>query len=73
MKQIERCVQITEWKYQCSEGLNFWFFYHSNCHGAYAADALNVSRMNAKTRWETTNNEGNRDVLSNIQKVKETH
>ena len=49
MTQLEHCVKLTEIKYPREDGYKVvWVFDHSSCHGAYAEDALNASKMNAK-------------------------
>ena len=49
MAQIEHAATIAEIKYPRDEGSRLvWIFDHSSCHGAYADDALNANRMNAK-------------------------
>ena len=49
MAQIEDAAKIAEVKYSRDKGYRLvWIFDHSSCHGAYADDALNVYKMNAK-------------------------
>ena len=49
MTQIEDAAKIAEIKYPRDEGYRLvWVFDHSSCHGAYADDALNAYKMNAK-------------------------
>ena len=49
MAQIERAVLIAEVKYPREKGYKLvWIFDHSSCHGAYADNALNAYKMNAK-------------------------
>ena len=49
INQIKSVSQIAEVKYPREKGYKVVFvFDHSSCHGAYAEDALNASRMNAK-------------------------
>ena len=51
MAQIECAATIAEIKYPRDKGYRLvWFFDHSSCHRAYADDALNANRMNAKPR-----------------------
>ena len=49
MSQIEDAATIAEIKYPREKGYRLvWIFDHSSCHGAFAEDALNANRMNAK-------------------------
>ena len=48
MTQIERAVQIAEYKYPLAMHTLVWLFDQSSCHRAYAPDALNVANMNVK-------------------------
>ena len=49
MAQIEKAVEIAEFKYPKSSGWqHMWVFDHSSCHAAMADDALDVSHMNVK-------------------------
>ena len=48
MAQMEKVVKIAEAKYPKADGYRlFWVFDQSQCHMAYAEDALNVNNMNA--------------------------
>ena len=59
MKQMENAVKIAEAKYPKQQGYHlFWIFDQSGCHMAFADDALNVNRMNAKEG-------GNQPVMHN--------
>jgi len=47
MAQIERAVEMAEFKYPKEEGWrHVWVFDHSSCHAAMADDALDASKMN---------------------------
>ena len=49
MKQIQIAVEIAEAKYPKEQGYRlFWIFDQSSCHTAYAEDALNANKMNAR-------------------------
>ena len=49
MNQMKNAVKVAEAKYPKEKGYRlFWIFDQSQCHMAYADDALNVNRMNAK-------------------------
>ena len=49
LAQIKEAVQIVDVKYPREKGYRIvWIFDHSSCHGAYAEDALNAHKMNAK-------------------------
>ena len=49
MAQIKDAATIAEVKYPREEGFRLvWIFDHSSCHGAFADDALNAYKMNAK-------------------------
>ena len=49
MEQLEYCATIAECKYPRSDGFKVvWIFDHSSCHGAFAEDALNAYKMNAR-------------------------
>jgi len=49
MQQMHSVVKIAETKYPKEDGYRlFWIFDQSGCHMAYADNALNVNRMNAK-------------------------
>ena len=46
---MEGAVKVAEAKYPKGDEFRlFWVFDQSGCHTAYADDALNVNRMNAK-------------------------
>lgn len=46
MRQIERAVQIAEFKFDPATHTIVWMFDQSSCHKAYASDALIASKMN---------------------------
>ena len=49
MKQMDNAIKIASIKYPKEDGFQvFWIFDQSGCHMAFAEDALNVNRMNAK-------------------------
>lgn len=49
MNQMKNAVKVAEAKYPKEKAYRlFWIFDQSQCHMAYADDALNVNRMNAK-------------------------
>ena len=49
MSQIKDAALIAETKYPRNQGYRLvWIFDHSSCHGAYAENALNAHKMNAK-------------------------
>ena len=49
MDQLEYAAKITECKYPRSDGYKVvWIFDHSSCHRAFADDALNAYKMNAR-------------------------
>lgn len=49
LAQMEVAVKIADVKYPRGDGYRvIWIFENSSCHNAYAEDALNASRMNAK-------------------------
>ena len=49
MGQIDDAVKMAEVKYPHEKGYRLVFIFdHSSCHGAYADDALNAYKMNAK-------------------------
>lgn len=49
MRQMRGAVKIAQAKYPKEKGYRiFWVFDQSQCHMAYADDALNVNKMNAK-------------------------
>ena len=49
MEQLEYSARIAEYKYPRSDGFKvLWIFDHSSSHGAFAEDALNASKMNAR-------------------------
>ena len=49
MSQIDDAATIAETKYPREKGYRLvWIFDHSSCHGAYAENALNANKMNAK-------------------------
>ena len=49
LEQLKDCALIAECKYPREQGYKVvWVFDHSSCYGAYADDALIVSRMNGK-------------------------
>ena len=49
MKQMQSAVEIAESKYPKHQGYRlFWVFDQSSCHTAFADDALNANKMNAR-------------------------
>ena len=49
LAQIKDAAKIVDVKYPREKGYKVaWIFDHSSCHGAYADDALNAYKMNAK-------------------------
>lgn len=49
MLQMERAVNIAEFKYPKFSGWrHVWVFDHNSCHAAMADDALDVNHMNVK-------------------------